>query len=91
MTIDLEKEELIGLGAATRYVPRRRGRKVHASTLHRWATRGYRGVLLDAVRTPSGWCTSVKAVQRFLSALANQEREQIRRMDDLIDRARRGA
>lgn len=68
--IDLEKEELITLGQATRLVPKRRGKKVHSSTLLSWIRRGYKGVFLDAVRQPGAWLTSVGSIQRFLVAVA---------------------
>jgi len=65
-------EGLITLTEATRYCPRRRGgRKVHTSTIYRWATRGSRGVWLEVVDTPSGLCTSVPALQRFFDRLTS--------------------
>jgi len=53
-----------------RFLPRSRERKkVHVSTLHRWRARGHGGVRLDCVKTPSGWCTSLEAVQDFFKQL----------------------
>ncbi len=50
--------------------PRRRGRKVHVSTLHRWASVGCRGVVLETVQVGGTRCTSVEALGRFFEALA---------------------
>jgi hypothetical protein len=67
---NLFSEELITLGAATKFCPRRRaGRKVHSSTLHRWATRGSGGVFLEVLATPGGLCTSKPAIDRFFMRL----------------------
>jgi len=62
-------EGLITLTEATRYCPRRRGRKVHVSTVFRWALRGCRGIRLEVMDTPSGLCTSLPALQRFFERL----------------------
>lgn|GEM_PF-822358 len=62
-------EGLITLTEATRYCPRRRGRKVHVSTIFRWALRGCRGIRLEVLDTPSGLCTSLPALQRFFDQL----------------------
>jgi hypothetical protein len=73
-------EGLITLTQATRYCPRRRpGRKVHTSTVYRWAIQGCRGIHLDVIDTPGGLCTSVPALQRFfdrLTAARNLPRQQ---------------
>ena len=47
-------------------LPRRRaGKPAWAATLHRWRTKGCRGVRLEAVRIGSVWCTSWAALERF--------------------------
>lgn len=71
--IDMEREPLITLAQATAYVPQRRGKKVHVTTLWRWVKLGYHGIHLDALKAPGGWFTSVAAVQRFLAAVARRE------------------
>ena len=69
--IELGKEELMTLTKATRLVPRRRGERLtHVSTLHRWATRGLRGVRLETVQVGGSKCTSREALDRFFSALS---------------------
>jgi hypothetical protein len=74
--IDLEKEPLLSLAQAARLLPRRRGKKVCATTVWRWCVHGHRGVLLEALRTPAGWATTAAAVGRFLAELARQDRQQ---------------
>ena len=88
--IDLERETLVPFGAAAKYVPRRRGRKVAATTLWRWITAGFRGVRLEGLRTPAGWATTVQAVQRFLAELARWKHERRGRVEELLGRAGRG-
>lgn len=77
-SIDLTTEPPVTLAQATRYVPVTRGKKVHATTLWRWAVHGHRGVRLEALRTPAGWVTTAKAVQRFLAELARRARQELR-------------
>jgi hypothetical protein len=71
MSIDPFSEELLTLTEAASFCPRhRRGKKPHASTLYRWATRGSRGVVLDALRTPGGLATTKEALRRFFAELS---------------------
>jgi Protein of unknown function (DUF1580) len=68
--IDISQEELIPLGRAVMHVPRRRrGRKAAVSTLHRWATLGVRGVILETLQVGGTRCTSIGALQRFFNSL----------------------
>jgi len=65
-------EGLISLTEAARHCPRHReGRKVHRSTVSRWATRGVRGCVLETLRTPSGLCTTKQALARFFQEITN--------------------
>jgi hypothetical protein len=69
--IDLANERPLTFSQAARYCPRRRrGKKPHASTLYRWATRGSHGVVLDALRTPGGLVTTKDALGRFFAELS---------------------
>jgi hypothetical protein len=69
---DLFSEGLITLTEATRYCPRRQpGRKVHTTTVYRWATRGCRGVCLEVLDTPGGLCTTKAALRRFFLRLTS--------------------
>jgi hypothetical protein len=78
---DLLFEGLITLSEAAKFCPRRRqGRKVHSSTIYRWAVHGCSGIYLEAIKTPSGLCTSIQAIQRFLNRLtmaSNLPRQQL--------------
>jgi hypothetical protein len=49
---------------------RRRGRKIHVSTIFRWVERGIRGTRLEAMRVGGTLCTSEAALKRFFSALS---------------------
>jgi len=70
MSIDLNREQLISLAELARNLPRRRrGRPVHASTVHRWRARGVDGIRLECVRIGGAWCTSREAFQRFSDRL----------------------
>lgn len=64
--IDLEAETVLSLSDATEHLPRRRrGKRPHLTTLHRWATTGVSGVKLEVIRVGSTLCTSLEALQRF--------------------------
>jgi hypothetical protein len=71
MPIDISRESPIPLIQATAHVPRRRrGRKTSASTLHRWATVGLRGIVLETLQVGGTKCTSMAALQRFFDRLS---------------------
>jgi hypothetical protein len=71
MSINIADEPPIPFTQATGVIPpRRRGRKAAASTLHRWATRGLRGVKLEMIMIGGTRCTSVAALQRFFDQLS---------------------
>ena len=68
--IDISSETVLPLREAAKLLPRRRqGRPVHASTLHRWASRGIKGVRLETIRIGGVRCTSPPALQRFFDQL----------------------
>ena len=68
MKIDLDQEQPITLSQVPIYVPRRGGKKVHSSTVYRWATKGARGRVLESVMVGGIRYTTIEAVRRFLSA-----------------------
>ena len=60
--IDSTCETLVTLAQAADHIPRRRrGRKVHVSTLYRWATSGCKGVRLETLQVGGCCCTSREA------------------------------
>ncbi len=71
--IDPIKEELLTLKHASAAFPKRRaGSRPHLATLHRWAKRGCRGVVLETVQVGCTRCTSREAIARFIGALTAQ-------------------
>ncbi len=74
MTIDIEVEAVISLSEAARYLPPLRGgRRVHLTTLHRWARRGLRGRKLESIRLGGAVCTSREALHRFFNGLSTPQ------------------
>jgi hypothetical protein len=72
--IDLESESPISLAAVVRLpMVQRDGRKLHVSTVIRWASVGIAGVKLETVRLPGGRVTTVAAVKRFFERLTNPQ------------------
>lgn len=68
--IDTTKEHLITLSEAAARLPQHDGKKVHTSTLWRWARKGLRGVHLQYVRFGGRIYTSAEALNRFANVLA---------------------
>jgi len=66
--IDLHNETLIPLSEVPARLPRRRGHRIHLQSVHRWARRGLRGVVLETVRVGHSRYTSAEALRRFLKA-----------------------
>tara|TARA_R110002124_G_scaffold106675_1_gene258765 strand:+ start:428 stop:718 length:291 start_codon:yes stop_codon:yes gene_type:complete len=69
--IQIENEQVITFTDAIKMLPRRRRRKkIHISTLYRWASRGIRNIRLETIQIGGTRCTSVEAVQRFFDAIS---------------------
>ena len=74
--IDLQNEHVLPLRVAAKRLPRQRaGRKVHVSTLYRWAHDGLRGVRLETIYVGGTVCTSLEALQRFFDRLTAQRQQ----------------
>ena len=70
MTMSIQNETVVPLRQACRLLPSLRGGgRPHVSTLHRWASRGCRGVRLETVVIGGTRCTSREAMGRFFDAL----------------------
>ena len=70
----LDCEELVPLTAAAAWIAGRTGgRRPNVSTLHRWASRGCRGVRLETVCVGHARFTSLEAVQRFFHAKPREQ------------------
>lgn len=63
--IDLQKEVSITLREALELLPRRHGKKIHYATIHRWATKGAGGRVLETWRLGGLIFTSAAALNRF--------------------------
>ena len=87
MSIDFTNEQAIPLSDVPRYVPKRRGKKVHYSTVYRWATKGARGRVLQTVLSGGLRYTSVEAVARFLAAKPSVPSQGTDDLGDAIDAA----
>jgi len=72
MAFDLTLEPPIPLSQVVKlpWIPRRRrGRKLHISTVFRWVRPGVRGVRLECIRFAGTLVTSEAALKRFFAAL----------------------
>lgn len=75
--IDIITETVVTFSEACRHLPRRRrGRKVHPSTIWRWAKHGLRGHRLEVIKIGGQTCTSLEAMQRFFDLLSEYGSEQ---------------
>lgn len=78
-------EGLVRLSELARALPARHGRTKRMSgvSLWRWATRGIRGVTLEAIRMPDGnYVSSRPALVRFLQAIQRPRPAQARPASD---------
>lgn len=70
MSIELRCETLLSFHDAAELLPtRRRGSRLHISTLYRWAIRGCRGHRLETIVLGGQRVTSLEALQRFFDKL----------------------
>jgi hypothetical protein len=66
----LKLVDLISFAEAAAVFPRRRcDRPLHVGTLHRWRTKGIRGICLPARRVGGIWMTSAAALDWFVEQL----------------------
>jgi Protein of unknown function (DUF1580) len=69
--IDIANEDIMTFSQAAEWLPRRRkGRKVAASTLWRWASVGIAGIRLEVIFVGASRCTSKAALQRFFEKIS---------------------
>lgn len=64
------------------------GRKPSPKSVHRWVTKGVRGVRLEAVKMPFGLCTTVEHLNEFVAALNTTERSRVVRQPNPTRRIR---
>ena len=79
----MNTEEFLTFSEAAALLPRRGGRKIHTSTLWRWARKGVQGVRLKTWRLGGRFFTTEKALMQFAEELAEvpprTDRERISR------------
>ena len=75
-------DQSIALSDAPKYLPRRNGKKVHYSTVYRWATKGARGRVLETRLVGGIRYTTREALQRFFEADGGQPQD-LRQADEL--------
>jgi hypothetical protein len=76
MSIDLTTQKAISVSEIPklRWLPHRaNGRRLHVATVHRWCTRGVRGVRLPFVRVGGTRVTTEEALTDFFRVLAQQD------------------
>ena len=66
----LKDETVVTFSEAAATLPKLNGRKLHASTLWRWARKGLKGVKLETRRLGGRFVTSLEALDRFSEKLA---------------------
>ena len=66
----LQDESIVTLSEAARSLPRVNGKSPHASTIWRWARKGLSGIHLETRRIGGRFVTSIEALERFTTALA---------------------
>lgn len=69
----LTTENTLSFAEAAKRLPSFNGKRVHTSTVWRWARRGCRGVKLETLCLGGRFVTSVEALERFGKALAEQD------------------
>jgi Protein of unknown function (DUF1580) len=77
MAIDVSSEQLVSLAQVSklRFIPHRRGgKRLHISTVFRWAQKGLRGIQLETLQFGGTRVTSVEALQRFFDRLSKPGR-----------------
>lgn len=87
MALDLTKEQAIPISEVPQHVPKRRGRKVHYSTVYRWTTKGARGRVLETTFSGGIRYTTIEAVKRFLNAKPSAGKTESDSLGDAIDAA----
>ena len=78
VSIDIQNEQLLAISDVPDFLPRRRKKKIHISTVYRWLLKGARGKILESVMIGGIRYTSQEALRRFMNT----------EMSDLLDNHR---
>lgn len=73
--LDIQAETPIALTDAADLLPRRHGKKIHHSTIYRWATKGARGRVLTSWLVGGVRYTSIESLNRFLQPEADHSED----------------
>ncbi|TWT96934.1 hypothetical protein Pla108_27100 [Botrimarina colliarenosi] len=84
----LHDEKLISLREVPDFLPTRRGKKLHISTVHRWVQKGARGKVLESVLLGGVRYTSLEALVRFMTT-STVELTEVRRQAIVMDEVER--
>lgn len=73
--LKLEDECLVSFKDVPAILPKRRGKRVHYSTVYRWATKGARGRVLESQLIGGVRYTSIAALNQFFETTTIQASE----------------
>ena len=73
MSIDVNNQILLSFAEAAARLSTG-GRRLHVATIHRWATRGIRGVRLEYAKVGRYCVTTAGAIERFVAEQTAQDR-----------------
>lgn len=87
---DLPAEHGIPLKEVPYYLPRRNSKKIHKSTVFRWATKGVRGRILETHLVGGIRYTTAKSIMKFMGAACDEtvDKQQLRHLIALKNRNR---
>ena len=72
--LELSNEKPIAFSEIPKLLPKRRGKKIHYSTVYRWATKGVRGRVLESQLIGGVRYTTMVALHQFLETTNIQAR-----------------
>lgn len=75
----LNGEQLVAIPEVPDFMPTRRGKKLHISTVYRWVLKGAHGKVLDSAMLGGIRYTSLEALERFLGT-STAELVEVRRL-----------
>ena len=73
VTININEDELLTLGEASRRFPTIDGKRPSTNSMWRWCRRGVRGIRLGYVRVGRKICTTPAAINAFCNELAEAD------------------
>jgi hypothetical protein len=73
---DTDPSDYLTLSQAAKILPRKNGRRIHSSTLWRWARRGCRGTFLKYWRIGRTVVTTESALHQFFAELGKADTAQ---------------